>query len=691
MKNRWKLITASAAAAFMTMHCQVWAQPTTDELEDIQAEILSVGEASETGYIPVYTEGVQFGTGSSSLRRAASLPAQYDLRDYGLATAVKNQGSTNMCWAYSSLASAESGLIGDQVTDTAIDLSEYHLAWTTYNGTNADATDKTSGETFLPQSGQNWMSNGGNRYYATGTLARWYGVELESNVGTTPSASCRKSSVSHLDQVYFLPEFNTYSVSGSTQTHTGYQESARAVIKQILMTEGAVEIGINSSSAYYDADTKSYYCSDASDCTADHSVVLVGWDDTYETAAEEAGAWLFKNSWGTSVGDGGYYWVSYYDMSIDNPTFYELEDTVSGGHAYSSNYQYDGTGGGLSQYRSSSKLSGANVFTATRDEAIGEVGFYTMQADTQYTIKVYTDLTGSTPDTGTCVLTMTGSQTYAGYHTVELTTPVEVASGNTFAVEVTQITDGTYRVPMEGASSSSKQTTISAGESFLGSGKSWTDASEYNLSNVCIKAFGNETQIDTGNKTEQDNKTQESTTEKNTTKDKTTTAKPSVTKTKGYWVLDSKGWWYNNGNGTWPANCWKKIDGIWYAFNAAGYMRTGWFLDGNTWYYLSGSGAMQTGWLLDRGTWYYLSGSGAMQTGWLLDRGTWYYLSASGAMQTGWLLDRGTWYYLSGSGAMQTGWYQVSGKWYYSYASGAMAANTWIGKYYVDRSGAWRP
>lgn len=44
---------------------------------------------------------------------------------------------------------------------------------------------------------------------------------------------------------------------------------------------------------------------------------------------------------------------------------------------------------------------------------------------------------------------------------------------------------------------------------------------------------------------------------------------------------------------------------------------------------------------------------------------------------------------MNNSGSMLTGWQQIGGAWYYLTGSGAMAANTWIGDYYVDGSGAW--
>ena len=217
------------------------------------------------------------------------------------------------------------------------------------------------------------------------------------------------------------------------------------------------------------------------------------------------------------------------------------------------------------------------------------------------------------------------------------------------------------------------------------------------------------------------------------------------------WKQNATGWWYQKEDGSWPANCWYKVNGQKYYFDANGYMRTGWlalgnkwyyltdsgamaqgwvminktwyyltpgsgvmktgwYKVGNTWYYSNGSGAMQTGWLLLGNTWYYLTGSGAMAQGWTLVNGTWYYLNGSGAMQTGWLNLKGTWYYLNGNGAMaqgwlclggtwyyltpgnggmKTGWYMAGKEWYYSYGNGAMARNAWIDTYYyVGSSGA---
>ena len=36
----------------------------------------------------------------------------------------------------------------------------------------------------------------------------------------------------------------------------------------------------------------------------------------FRTQPEGNGAWLCMNSWGTGFGDGGYFWVSYYDSNV---------------------------------------------------------------------------------------------------------------------------------------------------------------------------------------------------------------------------------------------------------------------------------------------------------------------------------------------------------------------------------------
>lgn len=60
------------------------------------------------------------------------------------------------------------------------------------------------------------------------------------------------------------------------------------------------------------------------------------------------------------------------------------------------------------------------------------------------------------------------------------------------------------------------------------------------------------------------------------------------------WVFDGIGYWYAFPGGTYPANEWRQINGIWYRFDASGYiLRNTWYTDekGRV-YYFDGNGAL---------------------------------------------------------------------------------------------------
>ena len=60
---------------------------------------------------------------SLSAEELAKMP-KYDGRDYGVVTPVKDQGTTNLCWAYSSVAAAEASILKSGIDPTATKDSE---------------------------------------------------------------------------------------------------------------------------------------------------------------------------------------------------------------------------------------------------------------------------------------------------------------------------------------------------------------------------------------------------------------------------------------------------------------------------------------------------------------------------------------------------------------------------------------
>ena len=56
---------------------------------------------------------------------------KYDSRDYGIVTSVKNQGNTNLCWVYGSLAAMETNILRQGFsgkTNENLDLNEREFA-----------------------------------------------------------------------------------------------------------------------------------------------------------------------------------------------------------------------------------------------------------------------------------------------------------------------------------------------------------------------------------------------------------------------------------------------------------------------------------------------------------------------------------------------------------------------------------
>ena len=94
----------------------------------------------------------------------------------------------------------------------------------------------------------------------------------------------------------------------------------------------------------------------------------------------------------------------------------------------------------------------------------------------------------------------------------------------------------------------------------------------------------------------------------------------------------------------------------------------------------------------------YVNKSGAWEPNQKRDKwissadGRWWYCHVDGSYtKSNWECIGNKWYYFDASGWMVTGWRWVNGNCYYLTSSGAMAEDTWIGDYYVNKSGAWEP
>ena len=422
---------------------------------------------------------------ATSLAQAQAYPATYDLRTLNKVSPVENQGDCGSCWTFATFGSLESYLLPGLTTT----YSENNLK----NFADFDYT----------------CCAGGDSAMSTAYLARW-GTTMTDATGATihggpvtsasdpySDSSCTSSATTsqiamHVQNVYYLP----------------LKQSAldNNAIKSALMTYGGVYTAFqwessssSTTTSYWNQATAAYY--DYNAPGANHAVTIVGWDDNFSaknfsTTPPGNGAWICKNSWGTSFGQSGYFYVSYYDLNMgyQENTVFTAEPTTN----YTTNYQYDpfGMEGGVGSGNSSTAY-GANVFTANSTGTLNAVSFWAPVEDTQYTAQVYVNPTNpSIPTSGTLMSTISGTASnagfsYAGYYTESLSTTVPLTKGEKFAVVVKFTTPGDNDpVPVQYKEAGYDDNAPNAipGQSFYSlDGTSWNDlATAYGAGNAYV-------------------------------------------------------------------------------------------------------------------------------------------------------------------------------------------------------------
>jgi C1A family cysteine protease len=381
------------------------------------------------GYIP---SPVRFNTQlpSDILRETVAYPSSFDLRTLGKVTSVKDQGNCGSCWTFATMGSIESRWL---VTGSGTyDLSE--------NGLKECHGFLLGG------------CSGGNEYMATAYLSRDSGPISESDdpyVALDGSCTSGLAPVAYLTHAYFLPK------DAST-------------IKNFVSNSGGVYTSMYWDGASYRSSDNTYYYSGTA--TSNHAVLIVGWDDNKVTAGG-TGAWIIKNSWGASWGEGGYFYVAYNDTQILSSNAFWPNRIDQNSDATICRYDELGTVSvfGFTNY---SYGYGLVKFVASGLQTITKIATWIPQSNSTVDFYVYDDFNGTTLSNQLGSLTGQ-SCTYAGYYTFDLPTPINISSGNDFYVEVKYSTANpqpVYPLPMETASSGYSAPTIETG-------KCWTSLS----------------------------------------------------------------------------------------------------------------------------------------------------------------------------------------------------------------------
>ncbi|MFH2049530.1 MAG: C1 family peptidase [bacterium] len=384
------------------------------------------------------------------------LPVRWDLRTEGVVTSVKNQGACGSCYAFMSTAAMESRVALDG--GGTFDFSENNAKECNY---------------LDPSCGGGNFEMVANVFSQTGTVLETCDPYVASDVSCETSCSYNKA----------LLGWNIISANSIPDP---------SVIQNYLYTEGpfytSIFAGDGSASAWqseFGSYNGSYVLRYTGTNTPNHAALIVGWDDTIPHAGGN-GAWIVKNSWGTGWGgtcdygtEGGFYYIAYGSAGFGKYTSFvnDWQDVN-----VNDNILFYDEAGWTNQWGYGSSIAWGMVkFTLTEDAFINRVEFWTDDSPTDVDVYVYDDFSGVTLSN---LITSELGTTFelAGYHSVQLSSPPEIATGNDIYIAV-KFTNNSYGFPVVADGEGPTET----GKTYLSpTGSSWSDMGE-NFSDVAIR------------------------------------------------------------------------------------------------------------------------------------------------------------------------------------------------------------
>ena len=407
-----------------------------------------------------------------------SLPAKFDLRDYGLVTPARNQGKTNTCYVHATLAALESNALIKGYGQ--YNLSERYLAWCSKHIINT-SNKMINDEGVVTSETRDWYM-GGYLGWSTHALMNGYGINLET---TYPLNNIS-------DPIYSV---DIHSEPMRCSDVFSISVADRTAVKQAIVNHGAVEFTFywtNDNKVFKNTrNSKTFYMSEDycnhNKGIGSHAVAIIGWDDNYSksnfaTTPPGDGAWILKDS-----GNGNYIYLSYYTCickEFPNVRAYEVAPIET----YDSLYTYDG-GVGLTEVKTTNDI--AISFKANSDETLTGVAVK-LEGKTTATIKVYKNIGSVTNVTeSNCIYTQSVNLTESGYQTLEFTKGVNISASDNIFVTVHFSNPVVYFI--DNRWSSGTVTSIASAnpnETFIKKDNgNWEDLVNYNKASACIKVL----------------------------------------------------------------------------------------------------------------------------------------------------------------------------------------------------------
>ncbi|XP_058109358.1 cysteine proteinase 1-like [Magnolia sinica] len=207
------------------------------------------------------------------------LPSDFDWRDHGAVTPVKNQGSCGSCWSFSATGALEGANF--LTTGKLISLSEQQLVDCDHECDTSDQSSCDAG------------CNGGLMTSAFKYTLKSGGLEREEDYPYTGKDGACK--------------FDKSKIAASALNYTVVSLDEDQIAAN-LVKHGPLAVGINAvfMQTYIGGVSCPYICSKR---LLDHGVLLVGYGAAgfAPIRFKEKPYWIIKNSWGENWGENGYY------------------------------------------------------------------------------------------------------------------------------------------------------------------------------------------------------------------------------------------------------------------------------------------------------------------------------------------------------------------------------------------------
>jgi len=327
---------------------------------------------------------------------AALLPSEWDWRDQGVVTSVKNQGACGACYAFAAIGNIETKMLIDGAG--TYDFSENNAKECSWND----------------------PSCAGGNYNMLASLFSQKGAVLEAcDPYVASNVNCNDTCP------YSKTLLDWRIISGGAVPDVEVLKSYIHATASPVYTAMYVGDG-DAWETEFGSYSGSYTLHYAGTETPNHAVLIVGWDDSLIHAGG-TGGWIVKNSWGTDWGDSGYFTIAHGSASIgEHSSFmYDWQDyDADGGIMY-----YDEGGWTHMVGYGSTTGWGLSKFDPASSTYVTRVEFWTTDTTTDVDVYIYDDFDGAT--LGNLLWTSQDhSFDEAGYHGVVVDPPLAVTSGD---------------------------------------------------------------------------------------------------------------------------------------------------------------------------------------------------------------------------------------------------------------------